>query len=49
MRWKIEEYHRYYKNGNLKAEGTYERWRKEIGEWKYISEEGKLLRTVNYN
>jgi len=39
---------KYYETGNLKAEGNYKDWRIRVGEWRYYSESGELIKTENY-
>lgn len=40
-------FQKFYDNGKLMEEGTYDRMKK-IGEWKYYDEEGKLDKTENH-
>jgi len=39
---------KFYRTGQLKAEGTYKDWRVKVGEWNYYDSSGQLVRTVDY-
>jgi hypothetical protein len=46
---KIGAYKRYYRNGQMKCCGHYDKWYRRTGTWLYYSENGKLHKSKSYH